>query len=116
MTIPVDSSPNVEPKVDSFTCTLSFPVIRTLTLLFPVGSKCFHFAASARQASLKSSNVLPKKRSTGLLPGSLPHVNISCKAASSHGRRPMNLPVSPRSSKKPNVLASCQGLRVWKFT
>ena len=44
------------------------------------------------------------------------HVNISCKAASSHGRRPINLPVSPRSKKKPNVLASCQGLRVRKLT
>ena len=116
MTSPVESLPNVRPNVDSFTFTLSFPVIRTLTLLLPVGSNFFHLAASVRQASLKSSKVLPKKRSTGLLLGSLPHVNTSWSAANSRGRSPRNLPVSPRSSRNPNVLASCQGERVWKLT
>ena len=113
---PVDSSPKVEPRVDSLTFTLSFPVILTFTRLFPVGSKCFHLAASVRHASEKSSKVLPKKRRTGLLLGSLPQVSTSWRAANSRGRSPRNLPVSPRSSKKPNVLASCQGERVWKLT
>ena len=113
---PVDSSPNVWPNVDSLTCTLSLPVIRTRTRLFPVGSKCFHLDAKVRQASLKSSKVLPKKRRTGLLPGSLPQVSTSWRAANSRGRSPINLPVSPLSSKNPNVPASCQGLLVWKLT
>ena len=61
MTKPVDSSPSVEPSVLSLAKTLSLPVTRTLTRLFPVGSTCLNFAASVRHASEKSSNVCPKK-------------------------------------------------------